>query len=182
MEPDQKLIYDNTAIALAIDTVLDAIMAEFRKKSLKDVALIGIQTKGVVMAKRLHKAILEATGIDLEFATLDINMYRDDIGKRRKLPVIKETEIPFDLDKKAVILVDDVLHTGRTIRAALDALTGFGRPDLIRLAVMIDRGEREFPIRADYIGLNIEISEGKSVKVIFGDDPKDDAIYEINKK
>jgi pyrimidine operon attenuation protein/uracil phosphoribosyltransferase len=181
LEAHEKLIYDNTAIALAIDTVLDAIMTEFRNTPLDDVALVGIQSKGVVMALRLREAIKKASGKELDFATLDINMYRDDIGKRKKLPVIHETNIPFDLDNKKVILVDDVLHTGRTIRAALDAITDYGRPALIRLAVMIDRGKREFPIRADYIGLNIEIPEGRNVKIYFDDEPSSDAIYEISK-
>ena len=182
MNPDWKLIYDRKAIALAIDNVLDAVLSEFKPGELANVALVGIQTKGVIMAGRLQEAIMEKTGVKLEMATLDITMYRDDIGKRKTLPVINETSIPFDLDNKNVILVDDVLHTGRSIRAALDAITAYGRPALIRLAVMIDRGEREFPIRADYIGLNVEIPADRDVKVRFGDTTELDAIYQTPRK
>ena len=182
MEPEKKLLFDHLAIHRAIEKIVDAIVKEFRENQLREVALIGIQVRGVILAQRLRDAIIRRTGIELPAASLDITMYRDDIGKRNTLPVIRETDIPFELDDKAVVLVDDVLHTGRTIRAALDALTYYGRPALIRLAALVDRGRREFPIQADYAGLTAELPPHRKMRIEFGDTPESDVIYEINRK
>ena len=119
-----------------------------------DCALVGIHQLGVVLAAQIQKELKEEYNCSPDFGTLDISMYRDDIGNRSRLPLIRETSIPFDVNDRLIILVDDVLSTGRTIRAALDALTDYGRPRQIRLAVLVDRGRPEFPIRADYAGMN----------------------------
>ena len=147
---EEKLLLNAQQMNEIIDKLAADISNEFKGDS--DYALIGIQLRGVLFAERLINLIEEKSGFRPEMGTLDINMYRDDIGMKDHLPVIRETDIPFDLNGKDVILVDDVLATGRTIRAALDALTDYGRPGLIRLAVMVDRDNREFPIRADYAG------------------------------
>ena len=141
----------------------DGIIHDFQER-FDDVLLVGIQRRGVPFARRLSKYILEKTGHELPVGTLDITMYRDDIGLRQVLPVIQETNIP-DINEKILILCDDVLQAGRSIRAALDAVTDFGRPAIIRLAVLFDRGNHEFPISADYIGREIEIPEGCKISV-----------------
>ena len=145
----------------------------------KPLALVGIHRLGVPLARLLHDE-LAGLGRKTEFGMLDITMYRDDIGTRKLLPMIHETEIPFDVDDRIIILVDDVLSTGRTIRAALDALTDYGRPELIRLAVLVDRGEPEFPIRADFVGFNVSLPAERKVLVQFEDDPEHAAgIYDV---
>lgn len=129
-------------------------------------ALVGIHQLGVPLARLLHEE-LKNMGRNADFGTLDITMYRDDIGTRNMLPRIHETVIPFDVNDREIILVDDVLSTGRTIRAALDALTDYGRPGLIRLAVLVDRGEPEFPIRADFVGFETRLPAERKVLVNF---------------
>ena len=140
-----------------------------------DFALVGIQQMGVELAEKLQEALAEH-GLAPELGKLDITMYRDDSGARDILPMINETRIPFDVNDRVIILVDDVLSSGRTIRAALDALTDFGRPGLIRLAVLVDRGEPEFPIRADYVGFQVDLPTERKVKVRFKDEP---GIYDV---
>ncbi len=181
MEAGKKLLFDHQAIQNGINHIVDQIITEFQPQELREIAVIGIQTRGVVVARRLTEAIRKKTGISIPHASLDIAMYRDDIGKRNALPVIHETDIPFDLDNQTVILVDDILHTGRTIRAALDALTYYGRPAMIRLAVLVDRDGREFPIQADYAGLHAKLPDGRKMRVEFGDAPEQDTIYNIKK-
>ncbi len=182
LEAGKKLLFDHNAIQSGLNHIADQIISEFKPEALKEIAMIGIQTRGVAIAGRLREAIKERSGIAPESATLDITMYRDDIGKRNALPIIHETDIPFDIDEKTVILVDDILHTGRTIRAALDALTYYGRPAMIRLAVLVDRDGREFPIQADYTGLSAKLPEGRKMRIEFGERPNQDAIYDIKKK
>jgi len=181
LESGKKLLFDHNAIQNGLNRIVDGIIAEFAAEKLNEIAMIGIQTRGVVIARRLQQEIKKRTGSSPVLGALDITMYRDDIGKRNALPIIHETDIPLDLDEKTVILVDDVLHTGRTIRAALDALTYYGRPAMIRLAVLVDRDGREFPIRADYFGLTAELPEGRKLRIIFGEAPDQDAIYNIKK-
>ncbi|MFL5779054.1 MAG: bifunctional pyr operon transcriptional regulator/uracil phosphoribosyltransferase PyrR [Chloroflexota bacterium] len=127
--------------------------------------LIGIQRRGVPLARRIASAILEHEGVDLPVGALDITFYRDDLSLIAQQPVVKGTELPVDLNGRTVILVDDVLYTGRTIRAAMDALVDFGRPQAIRLAVLVDRGHRELPIRADHVGKNVPTSREEVVRV-----------------
>ena len=127
--------------------------------------MIGIQANGEPLARRLAAKIDETSELSPTVGSLDITMYRDDIGKRLNLGAIHPTDIPFDIDDVPVILVDDVLHTGRTIRAALDAITDYGRPSLIKLAVLVDRGGYEFPIRADYVGMSSKAAPEGFVRV-----------------
>ena len=128
-------------------------------------ALVGIQRRGVPLAHRIAEAIAEHEGATLPVGALDITFYRDDLSLVAQQPLVKGTDLPFDLNGATVVLVDDVLYTGRTIRAAMDALVDFGRPQAIRLAVLIDRGHRELPIRADHVGKNVPTSREEIVRV-----------------
>jgi pyrimidine operon attenuation protein/uracil phosphoribosyltransferase len=128
-------------------------------------ALVGIQRRGVPLAQRVADAIEEHEGVRLPVGALDITFYRDDLSLVAQQPIVKGTDLPFDLNGTTVVLVDDVLYTGRTIRAAMDALIDFGRPRAIRLAVLIDRGHRELPIRADHVGKNVPTSREEIVHV-----------------
>ncbi|MFN0088852.1 MAG: bifunctional pyr operon transcriptional regulator/uracil phosphoribosyltransferase PyrR [Acidimicrobiales bacterium] len=135
-----------------------------RNDGVSDVVLIGLQTGGVWLAQRLAEALVDIEGVDVALGSLDVAFYRDDIGIRPILPQAV-TDIPADLTGKIVVLVDDVLFTGRTIRAALDAITDYGRPRAVQLAVMIDRGHRELPIRPDYVGKNLPTRRDEVVDV-----------------
>ncbi len=128
-------------------------------------ALVGIQRRGVPLAHRLATSIHENEGVHLAVGALDITFYRDDLSLIAQAPIVKGTDISFDLNDATIVLVDDVLYTGRTIRAAMDALVDFGRPRAIRLAVLVDRGHRELPIRADHVGKNVPTSREEIVKV-----------------
>ena len=128
-------------------------------------ALVGIQRRGVPLARRISEAIEEHEGVSLPVGALDITFYRDDLSLVAQQPIVKGTDLPFDLNGATVVLVDDVLYTGRTIRCAMDALIAFGRPRAIRLAVLIDRGHRELPIRADHVGKNVPTSREELVHV-----------------
>ena len=128
-------------------------------------ALIGIQRRGVPLAKRIADAIAQAEGVKVPVGALDITFYRDDLSMVATQPVVKGTELPFDVNHYTVVLVDDVLYTGRTVRAAMDALVDFGRPLAIRLTVLVDRGHREFPIRADHVGKNVPTSREEIIQV-----------------
>ncbi len=131
----------------------------------KDIVLVGIQARGAPLAWRLAKSIESLEGVSVPVGRLDITLYRDDLEREHFRPNIRETQIPVDLSEKHVVLVDDVLYTGRTIRAAMDAVMDFGRPRTIQLAVLIDRGHRELPIRADYVGKNIPTSRLEEIKL-----------------
>jgi pyrimidine operon attenuation protein/uracil phosphoribosyltransferase len=126
---------------------------------------VGIRARGDLIAARLRQAISANEGIDLPLGSLDITLYRDDLTRIGHAPVVRESVIPFSIDDRIVVLVDDVLFTGRTIRAAMDALVDYGRPRAIRLAVLIDRGHRELPIRADYVGKNVPTAVADDVRV-----------------
>jgi pyrimidine operon attenuation protein / uracil phosphoribosyltransferase len=138
-----------------------------RNRGLDDVALVGIRTRGVPIARRLARALKEINGDDVPTGALDITLYRDDLMRHPvgPQPLVRRTEIPFSIDDRKIMLVDDVLYTGRTIRAALDALIDFGRPRAIQLIVLVDRGHRELPIKADYVGKNLPTSLKQSVQV-----------------
>ncbi|HYM84448.1 MAG TPA: bifunctional pyr operon transcriptional regulator/uracil phosphoribosyltransferase PyrR [Candidatus Dormibacteraeota bacterium] len=141
-----------------------------------DLVLVGIQRRGVPLARRLAAAIAEHESVELPVGALDITFYRDDLSLIAQQPVVKGTDIPFDLNGRTVVLVDDVLYTGRTIRAAMDALVDFGRPDAIRLAVLVDRGHRELPIRADHVGKNVPTSREEVVHVSLEEIDAEDAV------
>jgi pyrimidine operon attenuation protein / uracil phosphoribosyltransferase len=138
-----------------------------RNRGVEELALVGIRTRGVPLAKRLARSIYEINHHEVPTGALDITLYRDDLMRHAiaAQPVIKRTEIPFSIDDRHILLVDDVLYTGRTIRAALDALIEFGRPRSIQLIVLVDRGHRELPIKADYVGKNLPTSLSQSVHV-----------------
>ncbi len=133
----------------------------------ENLALIGIQRRGVDLAARMQKMLEGKTGQEIRLGKLDINLYRDDWTKMTSTPIINSTKIPFSVDGKTLILVDDVLYTGRTIRSALDALLDFGRPGCIKLLVLIDRGHRELPIHADFVGKKVNTSQREQVDVLF---------------
>jgi pyrimidine operon attenuation protein / uracil phosphoribosyltransferase len=138
-----------------------------RNRGLDEIALIGIRRRGVPLARRIANALREINGDDVPTGALDITLYRDDLMRHAvgPQPVVRRTEIPFSIDDRKILLVDDVLYTGRTIRSALDALIDFGRPRGIQLVVLIDRGHRELPIKADYVGKNLPTSLRQSVQV-----------------
>ena len=160
-----KLVLDAPSMERAVARMAHEILE--KNKGTEGLALVGIQKRGVILAERLARAIETIAGVKVPLGILDINLYRDDLSKAAEQPVIRRTEINFDLDNKTIVLVDDVLYTGRTIRCAFDALIDFGRPRRIELAVMIDRGHRELPIRADFVGKNIPTSEDEEVRVHF---------------
>ena len=139
-------------------------------------ALIGIQRRGVPLARRIAAAIAEHEGVELPVGALDITFYRDDLSLVAQQPVVKGTEIPFDINDRTIVLVDDVLYTGRTVRAAMDALVDFGRPRAIRLAVLVDRGHRELPIRADHVGKNVPTSREEVVRVHLAETDRDEGV------
>ncbi len=153
-----------------------------KNKGVEGLVLIGIQTRGVVLANRMEKAIGEIAKSKVPVGILDINLYRDDLTKVSEQPVIHKTEINFDLENKIAVLVDDVLYTGRTIRSALDALVDLGRPKRIELAVLIDRGHRELPIRADFVGKNIPTNENEIVHVHFIETDKKEEVIVSDKR
>lgn len=160
---DKALIMDEVALGRALKRIAHEIVE--KNKGANDLALIGIHRRGVPIAKRIAEYIKEFEGISVDIGTLDITFYRDDLSLLADHPVIKGTDIAFDINKKTVVLCDDVLYTGRTARAALDALMDLGRPNYIQLAVIVDRGHRELPIRADYVGKNIPTSKNEVVSV-----------------
>jgi pyrimidine operon attenuation protein/uracil phosphoribosyltransferase len=166
-----------------IDRSLTRVSYELleKNKGVEDMVLVGIQTGGVFLAERLKQKISRIEGADVPMGVLDITLYRDDLRTSNKKPRLGKTDIPFSLDDKKVILIDDVLFTGRTIRAAMDALIDFGRPKLIQLAVLIDRGHRELPIRADFVGKNLPSSLWEAVTVNLKEKSgRDEVIIEEN--
>jgi len=137
-----------------------------RNAGTQDLILIGIRRRGVPLAQRIAAKIKEIEGTSVPLGILDINLYRDDLSRLGYHPVLRKTEVPFGVTDKKVVLVDDVLYTGRTVRAALDAIMDLGRPKLIQLAVLIDRGHRELPIRADFVGKNVPTSRRETISVL----------------
>ncbi|MBU0465607.1 MAG: bifunctional pyr operon transcriptional regulator/uracil phosphoribosyltransferase PyrR [Proteobacteria bacterium] len=148
-----------------------------KHKGTKNLALVGIQTRGDFLAKRLADQIRKIEAVTLPVGSMDINMYRDDWTKISHQPIVRPSNIPFSVDDMDIILVDDVLFTGRTIRAAMDALMDFGRPSRIELAILIDRGHRELPIQADYKGLSINTEHQDMINVLVTEYDKQDGVY-----
>ncbi len=144
-----------------------------------NIVILGIHNRGVPIANRINKIILKITNIDIPLGSLDITFHRDDFRERLLMPEIRGTDISFSLDDKVVILVDDVLYSGRTIRAALDEINSFGRPSIVKLAVLIDRGHRELPIRADFIGKNIPTNSGEHVDVRLEESDNQEGVFLI---
>jgi pyrimidine operon attenuation protein/uracil phosphoribosyltransferase len=158
-----KVVMDKEGIDRCLTRIAYEILE--KNKGMDDLVLVGIRTGGVYLAERLKKKISGIEGQEIPLGILDITFYRDDISTTHKKPLSGKTNITFSLDNKKVVLVDDVLFTGRTIRAAMDALIDFGRPQIIQLAVLIDRGHRELPIRADFVGKNLPSSLWEAVSV-----------------
>jgi len=171
MTPVGKLM-DKDYIRRTIMRVAHEILE--KNKGVEDLCIVGIRTRGAVLAERIARCISDIEGANVPVGVLDITLYRDDLTSIHTQPVVHETLIDFNLTGKKIILVDDVLFTGRTIRAALDALIDFGRPANIQLAVLIDRGHRELPIRADYVGKNIPTSVKQNVKVVLEEIDKEE--------
>ncbi len=163
MLSEKAVILDADGIRRALTRIAHEIIE--RNKGVEEVALIGIRRRGVPLAERLAKRIKEIEGKDIPIGVLDITLYRDDLTTIDQQPVIHRTDISFAVDNKTLVLVDDVLFTGRTIRAALDAIIDLGRPNAIQLAVLVDRGHRELPIRADYVGKNVPTSKKEIISV-----------------
>jgi pyrimidine operon attenuation protein / uracil phosphoribosyltransferase len=158
---------DADRIGRTLTRIAHEILERHSARGTDELALVGIRTRGVPIARRLARSIQDITGHDIATGALDITLYRDDLMRHAvgAQPVVRKTEIPFSIDDKRILLVDDVLYTGRTIRAALDALVEFGRPKSIQLVVLVDRGHRELPIKADYVGKNLPTSPAQSVQV-----------------
>jgi len=156
-------IMDAEAIRGALRRVAHEIIE--RNPQLTHVVLAGIPSRGVEIAQRIARLIHEIEKINVETGVIDVAMHRDDVGTRSELPIVRESKLPLPLEERTIIVVDDVLYTGRTVRAAMDAINSFGRPARIQLAVLIDRGHRELPIRPDYVGKNLPTAGGEKVQV-----------------
>jgi len=159
----REIVQREKDIEFSLDQICEQVLS--RHTQLNDMVLVGIRTGGVFLAERIRQKILQKRGIDLPTGIIDITLYRDDWTRLSQTPEVKKAEIPFPIEDKKVLLIDDVLFTGRTIRAAIDALLDLGRPRKVELAVLIDRGHRELPIRADYVGKTLETSRQDSVNV-----------------
>ena len=173
------LVMDADRMARALTRMSHEILE--RNRGLDELALVGIRTRGVPLARRISRSLHEINGDDVPTGALDITLYRDDLMRHPvgPQPLVRRTEIPFSIDDRKILLVDDVLYTGRTIRAALDALIDFGRPQAIQLVVLVDRGHRELPIKADYVGKNLPTSLKQSVQVHLQEiDGRDEVLIE----
>ena len=172
---DKAKILDKEAIARSLMRIAHEIVE--KNKGTEGLCLVGIRNRGVYLAERLAGCIRKIENKEVPVGILDITLYRDDLTLVASHPLVRKTEIDFDINDKILVLVDDVLYTGRTIRAALDALIDFGRPKSIQLAVLVDRGHRELPIRADYVGKNIPTAQNESVEVRLEEvDGKDEVV------
>ena len=169
-------IMDAEAIRRGLQRIAHEIVE--RNPQLTDVVLAGIPSRGVEIAQRVAAFIAEIEKIKVDTGIIDVAMHRDDVGTRSELPIVRESKLPLPLEERTVIVVDDVLYTGRTVRAAMDAISSFGRPARIQLAVLIDRGHRELPIRPDYVGKNLPTSGREKVQVELQEtDKKPDAVW-----
>lgn len=171
------LIMDEKGIKRVLTRITHEIIE--RNKGVEDIAIIGIKTRGAYLAERIAQFIKEIEEVEVPVGSMDITLYRDDIATKLQQPVIQKTDIVFEVVDKNIILVDDVLFTGRTIRAALDQIIDFGRPKSIQLAVLIDRGHRELPIRADYVGKNVPTAFDDLVQVDIQEIDKKDSVSVI---
>ncbi|MCK4259120.1 MAG: bifunctional pyr operon transcriptional regulator/uracil phosphoribosyltransferase PyrR [Halanaerobiales bacterium] len=160
---DKKVLIDSDGMRRALIRISHEILE--KNKGIENLVLVGIRTRGVPLAKRIAAHIENIEGKKVPVGILDITLYRDDLSTIDQQPVVHKTEIDFDVTGKTLILIDDVLYTGRTVRSALDAIIDLGRPELIQLAVLVDRGHRELPIRADYVGKNVPTSNQEVIHV-----------------
>src|SRR3990172_5973370 len=176
---EKAQILDQAGIQRAVTRIAHEIVE--RNKGTHDLVLIGLRGRGVDLARRIAQELKIIDGADIPVGTLDVTLYRDDLGRVGLQPVVRKTEISFSINEKRVVLVDDVLYTGWTIRAALDSLIDLGRPRLIQLAVLVDRGHRELPIRADYVGKNVPTSRQEQVQVLLTEEDGEDKIVKIGR-
>ena len=176
---EKAKILDKQAIERAITRIAHEIIE--KNKGTANLCLVGIRNRGVDLAKRLAESIKNIESKDIPVGILDITLYRDDLTLISSQPVVGKTEINFNVDGMNLVLVDDVLYSGRTVRAALDALIDFGRPKSIQFAVLVDRGHRELPIRADYVGKNIPTASGETVEVRLKDSDGEDEVIILEK-
>lgn len=158
-----RVVMDADAVRRAVTRIAHEILEH--NKGTSRLALVGIRSRGVHIADRIAAVVESIEGVAVPRGIVDITLYRDDLSRAEQTPHVRGTEIPFPVEEKRIVLVDDVLYTGRTIRAAMDALMDFGRPENIQLAVLVDRGHRELPIRPDYVGKNLPTSRHQSVQV-----------------
>ena len=177
MKKKYSVLLDKKTISSSIIRLAHEIYENNRE--LDDLVLIGIQTRGKPLSKRIQEELFNISDLKVSLGSLDITFHRDDFRERLLVPQVNGTDISFSLDDKIVVLVDDVLYTGRTIRAAIDSLNAFGRAKSIQLAVLIDRGHREMPIKADYVGKNIPTSDGEHIAVRLEEIDKKDAVIII---
>lgn len=168
-------VHSAEQVRKAIDRLFDLVDSQLPTDS--PLAVIGIRTRGEILARRLVEGLRAKRDQSIEYGVLDITFYRDDLSLRKGMPLVRATEIDFDLDGKVVLLVDDVLMTGRSVRAAMDALVDFGRPKAIRLAVLVDRGGRELPITADFIGEQLDVDPTARVQVHLTEHDGDDGVF-----
>jgi pyrimidine operon attenuation protein/uracil phosphoribosyltransferase len=178
---DGRIILDAAGLARKVEGLSKAIAKEFSSRQ-DEVALIGIQTRGVTLAHRVAEQLKREWKREIPVGTLDITLYRDDVHAIADQPEVKETVIPFDIEHRTLILVDDVLFTGRTVRSAMNALIDYGRPSCIRLAVLIDRGHRELPVGPDYVGISLATKPNDVVDVNFSEIDKEDSVRMHRKK
>jgi len=172
---DKARIMDSDDITRAIKRIAHEILEKNRGS--RDLILVGIRTRGAPLAKRIADVMKSIEGTAVPVGIIDITLYRDDLQMVAKQPVVGKTEVPADIEDKVVVLVDDVLFTGRTIRAAMDEIMDFGRPRAIQLAVLIDRGHRELPVRADYVGKNVPTSARENILVKLSEEDGEDAVH-----
>jgi pyrimidine operon attenuation protein/uracil phosphoribosyltransferase len=172
----KALVLDEQAISRALTRIAHQIIE--KNKGIEECVLVGIRTRGIYLAKRLASRIEEIEGNPIPVGEIDITLYRDDLTKKteNQEPLVKGSDIPVDINEKKVILIDDVLYTGRTVRAGLDALMDVGRPAQIQLAVLVDRGHRELPVRADYVGKNVPTSSDEKIVVQLAEVDKVDQV------
>ena len=173
----ESVIMDGHEMTRALTRIAHEILE--RNKGCQNVGLVGIRTGGVHLAQRLQRLIAQIEQTDVALGELDITLYRDDLSLRRDQPVLKKTDIPFHISDFKIILVDDVLFTGRTIRAAMDGLMDLGRPVEIQLAVLVDRGHRQLPIRANYVGKNIPTARDENIRVFLEELGEEDHVAKL---
>ena len=172
------LVMDAAAIQRALRRIAHEIIE--RNPDLNRIILAGIPSRGNEIARRIAGTISTIEKAAIAVGTIDVAMHRDDVGTRTELPVVRASDLPLPLETKTVVIVDDVLFTGRTVRAAMDAITSFGRPARIQLAVLIDRGHRELPIRADYVGKNLPTAPDEKVRLRLGEEGSEEGVWLVN--
>lgn len=175
---DWKLVIDSETVKRSISRMSYEILE--RDRDLSKLAIVGIKTAGEYLAKRIHDRVEQIENTKISYGVIDITLYRDDLSVSGTKPLLKGTDLPFEVSGSRIVLVDDVLFTGRTIRSALDAIVDFGRPSRVELAVLVDRGHKELPIRADYVGKNLPTQRNDSVKVKLSEMDYDDGVYLVS--